>query len=108
MKYTAIPGIKKTVCTAEQKIAANLAVRYRSYIKSAYDSAASGIQKSEIIRAAVRGLCNSFSRDYPNTKYNLDAIFCALGAGLEDFIKGSTIFFSSFEEVGAAFPALYL
>lgn len=108
MKYTAIPGIKKEVCTAEQKIAANLAIRYRYIIKSAYDDATSGIQKNEIIRAAVRGLCSSFSRDYPNSTYNIDAIFCALGAGLENFIKDSCVGFTDFESVGKAFPALYL
>lgn len=110
LKYTAIPGVKKEVCTAEQKIAYNIAWSRGRELRKQYDALKSGFERSSFIRDAVRDLTKSFSESYPNTKYNIDAIFCCLGAGLEEYIKkgeGNRIF-TGFWEIGEAFPAEYL
>ena len=110
MQYHNISGVKKEVCTAEQKIAYNLAQAYGDRIQQAYNKYVWQFEKNGVIRKSCYDLIDLFKRDYPNTKYNLDAIFCCLGAGLEDYIKmgnGNRIL-TSFESIGAAFPANYL
>ena len=109
MKYHKIRGVALTECTAEQKIAYNLAFRWRDIIKKQYATALCGVARAECVRGYVRLMLDSYRRDYPDSRYNIDAIFCALGAGLENYIKreGSGIL-GSYKEIGDAFPALYL
>lgn len=109
MKYHNIPGIKKTVCTAEQKIAYNLA--FRAYIRygDAWKAQGENITAAEKSRAAHEIIKNEM-REYGYTdtgKYNVDAIFAALNAGLEKYLDNPFIA-SSYEKIGAAFPAFYL
>lgn len=108
MKYHKIKGIEKNVCTCEQKIAYNLAFSWRDIMKKDYENAPCGIQKAETVRAYVRKLTALFSEQY-GTKYDIDAIFCALGAGLENYLilPGAGIL-TSYEVIGEAFPAYYL
>lgn len=107
MKYTAIPGVKKTVCTAEQKIAYELAWRYKDQIKAAYEKCAWGCDKCGVIRTAVLELTRAFEREHPTHKYNVDAIYCSLGS-LEEYINGGGKILWSYKEIGEAFPAYYL
>lgn len=74
MKYHKIPNVEKSVCTAEQMIAYNIA--FRLHISYA----------------------NQFEED---------AIFSALLAGLYNYLSNFHIF-SSYEDIGRAFPAHYL
>lgn len=108
MCYHNIGGVKKEVCTAEQKIAYNLAWRYKDYILSAYNKYVFQFEKSQVIRKSCYDLVGVFKENYPNTKYNIDAIFCCLGAGLENYINRKYSILSSYEEIGEAFPANYL
>ena len=103
MKLTAIPGVKKEVCTAEQKIAYELAWHYKDQIKAAYDKCVLGCDKNNVIRTAVRELTNVFEREHPSHKYNIDAIYCALGS-LEGYINGGGKTLWSYREIGEAFP----
>ena len=47
-------------------------------------------------------------RDYKPGKYNEDAIFCALNAGFENYLKAKYHILSSYKEIGEMFPANYL
>lgn len=108
MKYHGIGGVKKTVCTAEQKIAYNLAHSYKYFIANAYNKVFMGCEKSYIIRKSCYDLVGVLQRDYPASKYDIDAVFCCLGAGLEEYIKSGGRILWSYEDIGSAFPALYL
>lgn len=108
MQYHNIDGVKKEVCTAEQKIAYNLAQSYKEFITNAYNKSILGCDKNYVIRKSCYDLVNTFNRDYPNTKYNIDAIFCCLGAGLEEYITNGGKILWSYEEIGKAFPTYYL
>lgn len=108
MKYHGIGGVKKTICTAEQKIAYNLAWRYKGLFIPKYNEAVWGVEKSIIIRDSVRFLVEQFAKNYPNSKYDIDLIYCCLGAGLEEYYKNGGKVLWSYEEIGSVFPALYL
>lgn len=108
MIYHNIGGVKKTICTAEQKIAYNLAYSYKDFISEAYNKCTRGCDKNYVIRKSCYGLLEVFKRDYPGSKYDIDAIFCSLGAGLEKYIKNGAKIFWSYDEMGKAFPAKYL
>ena len=108
MQYHNISGIKKAVCTAEQKIAYNLAQSHKEFITNAYNASVLGCDKNHVIRKSCYDLVNLFKRNYPDSKYDIDAIFCCLGAGLEEYIKNGSKILWSYEEIGKAFPAYYL
>jgi hypothetical protein len=99
----------KSVCTAEQKIAYNMASRIYGDIRFAkawqqYDSGNDWESK------AIREYFITWQRDYNKASayYNEDAIFSALRAGLHDFICHHAPIFTTYKEVGQAFPAYYL
>lgn len=108
MKYHKIRNVPIDVCTAEQKIAYNLAFANTYELSIEYHAAQSGIIRAEIVRDAVNccmtcwsyGPCN-------NGRYNTDAIFCALNAGIEKYLQKREIF-TDYKQVGEAFPAYYL
>ena len=59
---------------------------------------------------AIRTYFTTWQRDYnkASAHYNEDAIFSALRAGLHDFICHHAPIFTTYKEVGQAFPAYYL
>lgn len=59
---------------------------------------------------AIRTYFTTWQRDYnkASAHYNEDAIFSALRAGLHDFICHHGPIFTTYKEVGQAFPAYYL
>ena len=108
MKYNKIRGLPLEICTCEQKISYNLALWLRQIIKQKYDLAETGIQRSDVIRYFVNFLIKEYTRDNPNGKYDIDSIFCALGAGLEKYINHNYAILDSYKEIGEMFPAKYL
>lgn len=99
MKYHKIRNVDLTVCTAEQKIAYNLAWQYRDYVLSG---------KFSSYAEAAQELSNIYKRTEKKPgQYDIDSIFCALNAGLEEYCKRPFIA-CSYSEVGKAFPAHYL
>ena len=99
MIYHKISGVDKSICTAEQKIAYNLAFSHSDYIKRSDMTIPEAVNKMlELYRAGY---------DYKPNKYNEDAIFSCLNAGLLDYLKKPFIA-SSFDQIGKAFPAYYL
>lgn len=110
MTYKKIKNVKKEVCTCEQKIAYNLAFAHAGLFAKEYNRLPMQFQKSELISAAIRKMIEWYKNgyDYTEGKYDIDSIFCALQAGLENYIKNGCKVLWSYEEIGAAFPAHYL
>ena len=110
MQYHKIRGVEKSVCTAEQKIAYNLAhayaYEYRQTWKKDKDKYMR-FQQSEFIYEAVCWCYKMWKTCRGYDKYNADAIESALRAGMENYFNGNAIL-CSYEEIGRTFPALYL
>ena len=101
MKYHKIRGVDKNICTAEQKIAYNLAWANSDYIlRAGFTSYADAAQKLVEMY--------TWAYDYKPGKYDIDSIFCALNTGLKNYINGKQKIFTTYEEIGNAFPALYM
>jgi len=100
MKYHKIRGIDISVCTAEQKIAYNL-------VSAHYDCVLNGNFHAwpEASHFLVKLYTQGY--DYKPGKYDIDAIFCAINAGIESFCKKPFIA-TSYDQIGKAFPAHYL
>ena len=110
MTYHKIKNIPLTECTAEQKIAYNLSFAYYYNVLEEYNRLPMHFQKSELVYASVRKMLDLYrmGRDYKPGKYNEDAIFCALNAGFENYLKAKYHILSSYKEIGEMFPANYL
>ena len=102
MKYHKIRNVPLSVCTAEQKVAYNLAWAWGRTL-------ADGGCFSTWPEIA-RKLCELYTMGYDYTpgKYDIDAIFCALNAGLENYYHAKYHILGSYEEIGRMFPANYL
>ena len=104
MKQHKIPGVEKTVCTCEQKIAYNLAFRCHINYWREWDSVK---DLGEAERAwGVDSLIENLMIDYDLNalkKYNRAAVKAALAAGLEKYMDRFFIA-SSYEQIGQAFP----
>ena len=109
MKYNKIRGVEKSVCTAEQKIAYNLAFRASISYQDVYNKAKtiSAVCVSDILRKIVEQEMHEFSFSSDCGKYNGDAIESALNAGIENYLNNPFIA-SDYATIGKAFPALYL
>lgn len=110
MQYHKINGVPLDECTAEQKIAYNLAFMYYDNVIKEYNRLPMQFQKSELVSASVRKMLDLYrmGRDYKPGKYNEDAIFCALNAGFENYLKAKYHILSSYKAIGEMFPANYL
>ena len=102
MKLKKIYGVPLDVCSGEQKIASNYAWRYRDILRRNYETAKS---KSDFIDKWASDIADEFKEDYPESKINSEGVRLALIGGLEQFITGGgSGIFTSYEEVGRAFP----
>lgn len=105
--YHKIRNVPLSVCTAEQKIAYNLAFANWDVFKKEYERMPCEFQKSEVIHTAIKFMIEQYTRTYTDTRYDVDMIFSALNAGLKTYVKGFPILYS-YEQIGETFPALYL
>ena len=102
MKLKKIYGVPLDVCSGEQKVASNYAWRYKDILRRKYETAKS---KSGFINKAASDIADEFIRVYPESKINSEGVRLALIGGLEQFITGGgSGIFTSYEEVGRAFP----
>ena len=110
LKYHKIKNIPLEVCTCEQKIAYNLAFSVGLNGKEKYHNVLTGIQKAELIHRYVRECMSIWKNnpEYNNSKYNQDAIFSCLNAGLEKYFESKYSILTSYEAIGKMFPAHYL
>ena len=106
MTYHKLRSVEKSVCTSEQKIAYNCAFRiwinYGDRITALPTAAAQDDAEKRVIKLYINELIRQGSR------YNLDAVFCALNAGLHDYLFSDYHIMSSYADIGRAFPANYL
>lgn len=109
MKYHKIRGVPMEVCTAEQKIAYNLAFRLHishgdkyKFIAKNYSKIVLSNVENQLIDEAFRLWENDGTE-----RYDIDAIFSALRAGLNDYLLHHFIA-ADYERIGKAFPAHYL
>lgn len=110
LKYHKICNVPMEVCTAEQKIAYNLATFYDFYGKRMREAEESKTFTTSAILEFVYDAIAEMLKDYQEqhgNKYNIDAIQCALNAGLQEFWRKPFIPLS-YKEIGEAFPAYYL
>lgn len=104
MKTTKINGIDKKICTCEQKIAYNMAFSDYDVIKHTMKEygRAAGLDKAYKLRDLhIKTMTEN------GTRYNMDAVFCAYNAGIEDYCNRSFEILANYEEIGKAFPILY-
>ena len=111
MNYHKIPNVELTVCTAEQKVAYNLAAGHCALLKKEFDpvnAANPGAARNDCARLS-HWLMDLYRKGYSYRpgRYDEDAIFSALAAGLYDFLCNPFIA-GCYESIGKAFPALYL
>lgn len=90
-----IPGVAKSVCTAEQKIAYNLA--FSAYIN--FDLAT-----PEGIAAAIDASIAGLARNPKTKRYNTALIECLILENMESFAAAKYKILASFAEIGQAFP----
>ena len=109
MKYHKIYGVDKTVCTQEQKIAYNIAFVIHINHGDQWEKKAnySRAAQTEFLHELIRMYLDSFKRNYPNSRADIDGIFCALNAGLENYLNKFFIA-TDYEKIGKTFPANYL
>jgi len=111
MTYHKIRGVDKSVCTTEQKIAYNLAFRAHISFQDEYNNARSvsaacaSALVGEIVALSLKHFRCAY--DYKPGKFDEDAIFSALNAGLSAYLDQPFIA-SDYATIGKAFPANYL
>lgn len=110
MIYHKIRGIDKNICTAEQKLAYNIAFRISIDARYNWAQDASAAARSAAEHSATADYLLIWTRDHADAarKYNTDAIFCALRAGLHDYLISGAPIATSYDQVGRMFPAYYL
>ena len=111
MKYHKIRGIDLEVCTAEQKIAYNMAFRAHISFQEDFDRVNAvnpGNARADCVTMAQKSLeWYRMAYDYKPGRYDEDAIYAALLAGLYDYLCKPFIG-TSYKQIGEAFPAHYL
>lgn len=110
MKCKKIRNVEKSVCTAEQKIAYNLAFRAHITFGDKFRQAVKNNETSMNLKDYIIQ-CRDFEmkqwKNNPNySKYNEDAIFCALNAGLYQYMEKPFIA-SDYETIGKCFKLVY-
>lgn len=109
MKYHKIKNVPLEICTAEAKIAYNAAFSMRDIIKKAYDKCDCNFQRCTVILDGVHLIIDNIEKNTDITKkYDIDAIFCCLNAGLEKYINSKYSILTNYSEIGAIFASNYL
>lgn len=109
IKYHKIGGIDKMICTQEQKIAYNIAFRIHINHGRQWETKANYCRAAQVefLHELIRMYIDFFKRENPNSKADIDGIFCALNAGLENYLNKFFIA-TDYEKIGKTFPANYL
>ena len=110
MKYHKIRGVEKSVCTAEQKIAYNIAFRIHINHGDEFCALPTAAAKAEAASSLIHMYIGFFREDQErknSKRFDIDAIFSALNAGLSDYLENHFIA-CDYASIGMAFPAHYL
>lgn len=107
MKTHKIPGVEKSVCTAEQKIAYNLTFANYYYHRDRFNNLPTEMAKSQAVNDLREHWLNLYrlGRSYTG-KYNEDAIAVALNQGIRSYMENPFIA-GSYEEIGECFKIPY-
>ena len=113
LQYHKIPNVDKSICTAEAKIAYNMAFRiglgkHRGWGDIPKWEGSPRFVQFEWEAAQIEFELNSWKRTEPNSRYNVDAIQSCLRAGLHEYLTRGCPVFSDYEDVGKCFKSLYL
>ena len=110
IKYHKIPKVEKSVCTAEQKIAYNIAWRLHLTYGDQWKNKDNfcKMAQSEFIHELIHKGLEMWKNAEPNSRYDIDGIFSALNAGLENYFNSNGHIFFDYESIGKMFPAHYL
>lgn len=99
-----IRNVDKDVCTVEQKIAYNMAFSDYDVVKRTMKNygRAIGLSVAYKLRDGhIKTMLES------GTQYNMDAVFCAYNAGIEEYCNRNFEILGSYEEIGETFPIQY-
>lgn len=112
LKYHKIRNVPLEICTAEQKIAYNLAWRAHLWFGDQYDSAKKEgnpyfVLQDFLIREVVPVKMKHYKMAHGNEKYNIDAIYAALCSGIKEYFDNYFIA-ENYEQIGKVFKADYL
>lgn len=106
LKTRKIRNVPKNVCTAEEKLAYNIAFRieigYGDLIRKLKAQKKARIIISNFIWNLIRKYLNWYKEDCPNSKYNIDAVQVSLMRNLENYIDEYFIA-SDYETIGERF-----
>lgn len=112
MKYHKIRNVPLGVCTAEAKIAYNVAFLHLADYRTAWKKQAAkccGIAKADFIAEAKNWAMSFILNDREICqRYNIDAIDCCLRAGIEDYFNADYAILTSYAEIGKIFKSYYL
>ena len=106
MKTRKIRNVSKEVCTAEQKIAYNMAFRAHISYGDKFKAATNGVDKSQIAKEVRDIEIADFMRNHGEEGFNIDAIFVALNQGLKDYLAKPFIA-TDYEQIGKVFSIPY-
>ena len=112
MKYHKIRKVPLEVCTAEQKIAYNIAFSAHINFQEKYDAARkiSEVCRIDVINQILNCEMENYERTYcdgKQSRYDIDAIFSALRSGIDEYLKKPFIA-TDYKSIGKSFPANYL
>ena len=113
LKYHKIKNVPLEVCTAEQKVAYNIAFAVHINYQDKYDKAKaiSSICADDVVRDIILMEVQNFKKGMEEGLYkghfDIDAIQACLNAGLVDYLDHFFIAWE-YEQIGKAFPAHYL
>lgn len=94
------------VCSLEQMMAYNIAFGLHLTYQQEYDNVLRNgtcVAVSEGLSKMIQKSLADFQRDHSNRRINIDAVFCALNAGLKKYFEAKTHVFTRYEQVGEMF-----
>lgn len=110
LKCKKIKNIDKSVCTAEQKIAYNLAFRahitFGDKFRQAIKNNETAMNLNDYVIQCRDFVLKQWKNSKDHDKYNEDAIFCALNSGLKNYMENPFIA-SDYETIGKCFKLEY-
>lgn len=106
MKCHKIPNIKKTVCTAEQKVAYNMAFMCHISFQDKYNACETEMQRCDLLSQMRDFHIRCLQAKEDEKKWNYDAIFAALNSGLRKYMEHPFIA-SDYEKIGEYFKIPY-
>lgn len=99
-KLHKIPGVDKAVCTAEQKIAYNIAFDSLNWLQRLISD---GMDPGEAFEYVFDCQSKAYDRQIKRGKYDKDAVFAAFRANMEAYSNAKYKICSSYEAIGEIF-----